>query len=109
MEKGMNNQAFIDGQNLRYSTAKADDPWVVDLRRFRIYLERKYDVAKAYYFIGYHISKYEEMYLKIQEAGYILVFREHLGDMNSQKRVMWTRILFLPSCEQSWNTSLSIK
>jgi hypothetical protein len=48
----MENIAFIDGQNLHIGTTKSKDPWVVDLLRFRIYLEKKYDVGKAYYFIG---------------------------------------------------------
>jgi uncharacterized LabA/DUF88 family protein len=81
-----NTRAFIDGQNLQFSTAKSDDPWVVDLKRFRIYVERKYGVGKAYYFIGYYLGKYEEMYRKIQEAGYIVVFRKHSGGMTSRKK-----------------------
>jgi uncharacterized LabA/DUF88 family protein len=86
METQISNYAFIDGQNLRYSTAKGDNPWTINLKRFRIYLERKYHVSKAYYFIGYHTSQYEEMYRRIQEAGYILVFRKHSGGMISQKK-----------------------
>jgi uncharacterized LabA/DUF88 family protein len=82
----MNNQAFIDGQNLWFSTAKSDDPWTVDLKRFRVYLERKYSVTAAYYFIGYHMSEHEEMYRRIQEAGYVLVFREHLANMTTKKK-----------------------
>lgn len=80
------NQAFIDGQNLRYSTAKADIPWKVDLQRFRVYLERKYSVGKAYYFIGYYLEEYSEMYSKIQEAGFIIVFRKHDTAMTSGKK-----------------------
>ena len=38
------NLAFVDGQNLYMNTAKKEDnPWKVDLARFRIYLERKYN------------------------------------------------------------------
>ena len=33
------NQAFIDGQNLSYSTSNSKRPWKVDLKKFRIYLE----------------------------------------------------------------------
>ncbi|MDR1300180.1 MAG: NYN domain-containing protein [Candidatus Nomurabacteria bacterium] len=80
------NQAFIDGQNLRYSTAKADKSWSIDLRRLRVYLERKYKVDKAYYFIGYQMQKYEDLYRKIQEAGYILIFRQHNDKMDSIKK-----------------------
>jgi hypothetical protein len=49
-----NNLAFIDGQNLYMGTAKREiKPWKIDLARFRIYLEKKYNVSKAYYFLGY--------------------------------------------------------
>ena len=49
-----NNYAFIDGQNLYMGTAKRSvDPWKIDLARFRIYLEKKYNVEKAFYFLGY--------------------------------------------------------
>jgi uncharacterized LabA/DUF88 family protein len=82
----MKNQVFIDGQNLWFSTAKSDDPWTVDLTRFRVYVERKYDVTEAYYFIGYRIGEHEEMYRRIREAGYVLVFREHLAHMATKKK-----------------------
>jgi uncharacterized LabA/DUF88 family protein len=82
----MNNQAFIDGQNLRYSTAKADKPWVVDLHRLRVYLLEKYNVNKAYYFIGYQVEGNEDLYNSIQEAGFIIVFRRHAGNMTSAKK-----------------------
>ena len=46
----VNNQAFIDGQNL-YMNTKASS-WTVDLTRFRVYLKERYNVEKAYYFLG---------------------------------------------------------
>lgn len=82
----MSNQAFIDGQNLHFSTAKVAHPWKIDLRRFRVYLERKYGVDKAYYFIGYYMEELSEMYSKIQEAGFIIVFRKHETNMKSTKK-----------------------
>jgi len=40
------NYAFIDGQNLYYGTAKLEEhPWKINLARFRIYLEQKYNVV----------------------------------------------------------------
>ncbi|MDR1032835.1 MAG: NYN domain-containing protein [Candidatus Nomurabacteria bacterium] len=82
----MNNEAFIDGQNLRFSTTKADKAWDVDLKRFRTYLDRKYNVARAYYFMGYQMQQHAELYRKIQEAGYILIFRQHNEKMDSVKK-----------------------
>ena len=45
MRKSENNFALIDGQNLHMATAKREiKPWVIDLKRFRVYLREKYDV-----------------------------------------------------------------
>ena len=54
----MKNFAFIDGQNLHMGTAKREvNPWKIDLLRFRVYLEQKYNVQKAYYFLGFVYEK----------------------------------------------------
>jgi len=82
----MKNQAFIDGQNLRYSTSKADIPWTVDLTRFRVYLEKKYNVTEAYYFLGAFYPEHQDMYTSIQRSGYILIFRKHSETMKTIKK-----------------------
>lgn len=82
----MNNQAFIDGQNLLLGTTTSKNPWRVDLYRFREYLRKKYNVAKAYYFIGCINDKHQELYSMIQDAGFILVFRAHYPDALSNKK-----------------------
>ena len=72
------NYAFIDGQNLYMSTAKRKvEPWRIDLARFRIYLSQKYHVDRAYYHLGYVSKKQQDLYEKIQNAGFILVFKKH--------------------------------
>ena len=81
-----NNQAFIDGQNLRLGTFKTKPSWDVDLERFRIYLGQKYNVSKAYYFIGAYDLRYRNLYNALQEYGYILVFREHAESVLSKKK-----------------------
>jgi uncharacterized LabA/DUF88 family protein len=82
-----NNYAFIDGQNLYMATSKrSEDPWKVDLARFRIYLERKYKVTKAYYFLGYLDETQQSLYENIQSAGFILIFREHTSLMLGKKK-----------------------
>lgn len=45
-----NNYAFIDSQNLYLSISSQG--WKIDWNKFRIYLREKYDVEKAYLFIG---------------------------------------------------------
>lgn len=84
--EALNNCAFIDGQNLQYNTKNAQNPWSVDLRRFRIYLHDKYSVDKAYYFLGAMRDEYSDLYQNIQEAGFVLMFREHNASMIGKKK-----------------------
>ena len=87
MKKLENNIAFIDGQNLYMGTAKREEnPWRISLVRFRVYLEQKYGVAKAYYFLGYVQEARQELYEEIQAAGFVLIFREHNTAMLGKKK-----------------------
>lgn len=43
--------AFIDSQNLNLGVRSQG--WVLDFTRFRKYLEDKYNVSKAFLFVGY--------------------------------------------------------
>ncbi|AHB42718.1 hypothetical protein RAAC3_TM7C00001G0880 [Candidatus Saccharibacteria bacterium RAAC3_TM7_1] len=80
------NTAFIDGQNLHMATAKAEKPWDIDFVKFRRYLREKYHIETAYFFLGYTINDLEGLYTKIQEAGFVLIFREHNSFMLSNKK-----------------------
>lgn len=82
----MNNYAFVDGQNLNLGTKMSENPWKVDLFRFYKYLQKKYSVIKAYYFIGYMNEKLQALYDDIVEAGFELVFRAHDGYSISRKK-----------------------
>lgn len=46
-------------------TTLGDHPWKIDLSKFRIYLEKKYSVKEAYYFLGYVQDTNQELYEKI--------------------------------------------
>ena len=70
-----NNYAFIDSQNLHLGVRSQG--WVLDFRRFRNYLKDKYHVSKAFLFIGY-LAGNESIYVDLQEAGYIIIFRPTL-------------------------------
>jgi uncharacterized LabA/DUF88 family protein len=86
-QKEQRNIAFIDGQNLYMGTAKREhDPWRIDLVRFRVYLEQKYGITKAHYFLGYVQEARQELYEEIQAAGFVLVFREHNTAMLGKKK-----------------------
>ncbi|MDO8592538.1 MAG: NYN domain-containing protein [bacterium] len=70
-----NNYAFIDSQNLNLSIR--DLGWRLDFCRFRIYLKEKYNVSKAFLFIGY-VEGNNELYKFLQEAGFICIFKPTL-------------------------------
>ena len=70
-----NNYAFIDSQNL--NLAIRDQDWVLDFKRFKIYLEDKYGINKAFVFIGY-IATNQSLYTSLQKDGYILIFKPTL-------------------------------
>lgn len=81
------NLAFVDGQNLHMGTAKREiNPWRINLTRFHTYLEKKYSVCKAYYFLGYVQEENQDLYEEIQNAGFVLMFREHNPAMMGKKK-----------------------
>ena len=59
-------------QNL-YLSVKAQG-WELDYKKFRIYLKDKYQVSKAYAFLGY-ISKNEKFYKTLRDNGYKIIFK----------------------------------
>ena len=74
MNTELRNIAYIDGQNLHMGTAKSEPRWLIDLARLRVYLNRKYNVSRAYYYLGYvqEGDNIEKLYEAIQSAGFIL-------------------------------------
>lgn len=78
------NLAFIDGQNLYYGTK--ENNWKIDFKKFRTYLRDKYDVAEAFYFLGYIDQQQQALYTNLQKAGFILIFREHASAMKGTKK-----------------------
>ena len=88
MNSKTKNIAYVDGQNLHMGTSKSEPKWKINLSRFRIYLEKKYNVDKAYYYLGYvqEGDKIEHLYEEIQSAGFILVFRQHSSTMLGKKK-----------------------
>lgn len=80
------NIAYIDGQNLYKAIREADDPWELDLYRFRTYLERKYGIDEAYYFFGFFDGGNQVVYTIIQNAGFTIKWREHGRDLLGHKK-----------------------
>lgn len=64
--------AFIDSQNLNLGVKSQG--WTLDFARFRVYLKSKYQVEKAFLFIGY-LPGNTELYTYLQKSDYICVFK----------------------------------
>ena len=75
MEKGTNNYAFVDSQNLNLGIRSLG--WKLNFSRFKVYLKEKYGVTKAFLFIGY-VEGNSDMYARLQEAGFICIFKPTL-------------------------------
>lgn len=80
---GINNYAFIDSQNLNLGVRELG--WRLDFKKFRIYLKDKYFVKKAYLFIGF-IPENQDMYVKLQNDGYVLIFKPTLPDKDGKHK-----------------------
>ena len=78
------NIAFIDAQNLHLGTQSAW--WKVDFRKLRVYLQDKFHVEEAYFFLWFVNDDHQKMYRKIQRAWFILEFRDHNSHMLWQKK-----------------------
>lgn len=72
-----NNFAYIDGANLHKGIL--DLGWRLDYKRFRVWLTEKYNIGRAYLFIGL-VPKHADLYKRLQEAGFTLVFKETTFD-----------------------------
>ncbi|OGZ72794.1 MAG: hypothetical protein A2908_00230 [Candidatus Staskawiczbacteria bacterium RIFCSPLOWO2_01_FULL_38_12b] len=71
--KKENNFAYIDGANLHNSVLQLG--WKLDYKKFRVWLQHRYHVVNAYIFIGLIVEN-KNLYVYLQEAGFILVYRE---------------------------------
>jgi len=72
-----NNHAYIDAANLYRGTKSLG--WELDYVRFRIWLKEQHCVTHAYIFIGY-ITKNDELYKKLRNARYCLIFKETVAN-----------------------------
>ena len=82
MKKKQSVFAFIDSNNLHLGVLSQG--WKLDWRKFRQYLRNKYNVNKAYLFIG-QVAGNETLYAFLQESGYILIFKPTLERQQQDK------------------------
>jgi uncharacterized LabA/DUF88 family protein len=81
MTKQQKNYAYIDGANLHKGTNQLG--WEFDYKKFRVWLTEKYSITQAYLFLGL-VPKYKNLYTRLQEAGFTLVFKEVTYDGNGK-------------------------
>ncbi|MGE4444355.1 MAG: NYN domain-containing protein [Candidatus Altimarinota bacterium] len=82
--RNIKNYAFIDGQNLHLGTST--EGWIIDPFKLKVYLSDKYKISKAYYFLGYVKDENNGLYTRLQEAGFIVVFKKQMVEMTSNKK-----------------------
>lgn len=82
MKNKPNNFAFIDSQNLNLGVRALG--WRLDYKKFRLYLKNKYNVKKAYLFIGL-IPDNDELYSYLEDSGYELVFKPTVQYLENEK------------------------
>ncbi|MEK9146714.1 MAG: NYN domain-containing protein [Patescibacteria group bacterium] len=74
--------AFIDSQNLNLGVKSQG--WKLDFRKFRIFLEEKYSVKKAFLFIGY-IPTNKKLYDYLRRSDYNIIFKPVLKSSKHKK------------------------
>ncbi|MEK7137930.1 MAG: NYN domain-containing protein, partial [Patescibacteria group bacterium] len=74
--------AFIDSQNLNLGVKSQG--WELDFARFRILLKDKYNVERAYLFIGY-IPINKNLYIYLQKSGYTIIYKPTV-ELNSNTK-----------------------
>lgn len=70
------NIAYIDAANLD-KALKYTLKWKLDYKKLRVWLAEKYNVTKAYMFIGM-IPKHKSLYTYLQNCEFKLIFKEVL-------------------------------
>jgi uncharacterized LabA/DUF88 family protein len=74
--------AFIDSQNLNLGIQRMG--WKMDWRRFRQFLNDKYNVSNAYMFIGY-LAENESLYEHMHELGFLVVLKPTVDMMTPRE------------------------
>lgn len=77
MKNKENNFAYIDGANLHKGIQELG--WALDYKKFRVWLNEKYGVKRAYIFLGF-ISSNTNLYRDLQNWGYVVIFKPTISD-----------------------------
>lgn len=79
------NYAFIDSQNVHQSIRSQG--WMIDWHKFRVYLREKYDVERAFMFMGY-VKSNKGLYDVLRRHGYVLIFKPTFSIQDGDKRMI---------------------
>ncbi len=96
-----NNIAYIDGANLHRGVSSLG--WKLDYRRFRIWLNDKYQVRIAYLFIGL-IPKNKDLYAYLQKCGFTLIFKEVVYDGDGKAKGNCDADLVMQAMQDAYET-----
>jgi hypothetical protein len=94
------NYCFIDGQNMHKGTVRQG--WRVDYGKLMIYLQNKYQVEKAYIFLGY-LKENEFLYRKMEREGFIVIFKEVSFGSQGMIKGNCDSDMVLRMCLDFWN------
>jgi len=83
MQNKENNFAYIDSQNLNLGVKSLG--WLLDYKKFRVYLREKYNIEVAYLFIGF-IAQNDELYSYLQRAGFTLKFKPVISNKDGSHK-----------------------
>ena len=97
------NFAYIDGANLHKGVENLG--WKLDYARFRVWLKEKYQVSRAYLFIGL-VPKNKDLYAVLQQAGFVLIFKEVVYDNEGKIKGNCDADLVLQAVRDFYETDL---
>lgn len=100
MERRERNYAFIDTQNMSEGILRQG--WRIDYARFRRFLREKYQVEKAFLFMGY-LEKNRYMYRYLESVGFIIIFKQVILRKNAVIKGNCDVDLTLRACLEFWN------
>lgn len=102
MQKEFKNYAYIDAANLHKGVENLG--WQLDYKRFRVWLKDKYGVVQAYLFIGL-IPKNKDLYTRLQETGFTLIFKEVVYDSEGKVKGNCDADLVLKATRDAYENS----
>lgn len=97
----VNLTVYIDGANL-YNGVK-DQGWLLDYRRFHTWLTDKFAPEKVYLFIGLDPMQ-SKLYQRLQEFGYILVFKPTVTGVDGKMKGNCDVDMVLQSTRDTYET-----